>query len=112
MEVVEREQEKVHEQERRMVRKQLPGRFEGTGQGMGQTELVAENKNVAATAAVAVDDAVVILAEKVLIAEQCNNKLGYNWDSTVESIFQGNFLARKTDFFTRHGVGKTLRGTG
>ena len=97
--MVEREQEKVHEQERRMVRKQLPGRFEGTGQGMGQTELVAENKNVAATAAVAVDDAAVILAEKVLIAEQCNNKLGYNWDSTVESIFQGNFLARKTDFF-------------
>ena len=98
MEVLEREQEKVHEQERRMVRNQLLGRYEGTGLGKGQTELVAENKIVAATAAVAVDDAAVIRAEKVLIAEQCNSKLGYNWDSTVESICQGNVLARKKDF--------------
>lgn len=94
------------------MRKQLLGRFEGTGLAKEETELVAENKIVAATAAVAVDDAAVLLAEKVVIAEPCNSKQGYNWDSTVESICQDNFLARRKRFCTRHGVSKTLRGTG
>lgn len=58
----------------------------------GLNEQVAGNKTAAVVVRVAV---VVVAVDTMAIVEMCNNKQGYNWDSTEGNISLGKFLEKK-----------------
>ena len=57
----------------------------------GLPEQAVGNKTAAAVVRVAV---VVVAVDTVAIVEMCNNKQGYNWDSTEGNISLGNSLEK------------------